>query len=64
MRRGLVDPEMFGVLCDVVQRAWMHLPVERSPEEAPVLHTSSYARAAAIRIIDELGLEVEDPRFR
>lgn len=49
-----VHAELYSVICDVVERAWHHWPVERQPDEAPVFHTSAYARAAANRVIDKL----------
>lgn len=47
----------YAVLYDVIERAWHHEPVQPSPGES--FHTSSYAREAANRIVEELGLEVE-----
>lgn len=56
-----ITAEQYGVLCDVVERARHRWPVQRGDDEAPVLHTSDYAREAAMRIVDELGLELEPP---
>ena len=43
--------EMYGEFCDVVERAWQRWPHQRGPDEAPVLHTSDYARDGANRIL-------------
>ena len=49
-----VYAELYAVICDAVERAWHNWPVERQPGEAPVFHTSAYARAAANRVMDKL----------
>ncbi len=55
--------EIYGVICDAVERAWHNWPVERGADEAPVMHTSAYARAAANRVMEALGeLRDEDTR--
>ncbi len=51
--------EVYGVVCDAVERAWQNWPVERGPDEAPVMHTSEYARAAANRVLDAFA-EIRD----
>ena len=56
-----VTAEQYGDICDVVYRAscgWPLVPDDRDP----YLHTSDVARAAAMRIIEILGLDIEDPR--
>lgn len=55
-----ISVEQYVLLCDVVERAWHHDPVQPRPNE--LFNTSSYAREAANRINDELGLEIEVPR--
>lgn len=52
-----ISADDYAVLCDVVERAWHHEPVEPPPGE--FFYTSDYARQAANRIVRELGLEVE-----
>lgn len=46
----------YAALCDVIERAWQRLPVRPGPGEFG--HTSDYARQAANRVLDELGMEV------
>lgn len=46
----------FGEICDVVERTYQGWPLERGVGEAPVLHTSDAARAAAMRIFEILGI--------
>jgi hypothetical protein len=53
----VINADDYALLCDVVERAWQHWPVE--PHDG-LLHTSSYARAAAMRIVEELGLDEEE----
>ena len=53
----MVTAEQYGDICDVIARAEFGIP-----GDDPHLHTSSVARAGANRIIEILGLEVEDPR--
>lgn len=55
-----VTAGQYGELCDVVFRAQARWPVV--PDD-PHLHTSSYAREGANRILAILGLEVEVPSF-
>lgn len=45
--------ELYTDLCDVVERAWMHLPVAR--DDAEPRNTSAYAREAANRILELVG---------
>ena len=45
--------------CDVAYRMWARWPLEES-QRYPRRHTSAGARAAANRIVEILGLEVED----
>ena len=56
-----VTAEQYGDLCDVVYRASHGMPLVGDPCD-PFMHTSDVARAAAMRIIEILGLEHEDPR--
>jgi len=58
-----VTVEQYGVLCDVVERAWQHWPVNSHKDDV-CSHTSAYARAAANRIVLALGLEFEEIRRR
>jgi hypothetical protein len=44
------DDRFFGVLCDVIERAWQGLPVCSYKNES-FYHTSSYARAEALKIV-------------
>lgn len=46
--------EVYGVVCDAVERAWQHWPVERGADEAPVMHSSAYARQAANRVMEAI----------
>lgn len=50
-----VTAEQYTDLCDVVERARHHWPTEHD-EDNPLTHTSDYARHAAIRILEILGL--------
>lgn len=50
----LENADLFADLCDVVERAWQHWPVD-SYKDGPRRHTSDYSRAAATRILDVLG---------
>lgn len=59
-----VDEHQYAQLCDVVERAWQNWPTERSAKEADCLHTSAYARQAAVKILDILGLKITGPRRR
>jgi hypothetical protein len=52
-----VTPKLYTELCDVVERAWQHWPVDSHLDD-PLKHTSDYARAAAIRILKILGLQL------
>lgn len=54
-----MDAGDYGLLCDVIERAWQQLPVEPEEDERWML-TSSYARAGANRIMRELGLTIDD----
>ena len=49
-----VNTEIYSLLCDVVERAWQHWPVDLQPDEVDTFHTSSYARSAAMRIVKAL----------
>lgn len=53
---------VLGIACDVIERAWQRWPVERGPDEAPVLHSSDYARTAAARILAAIGWDWPDIR--
>jgi hypothetical protein len=55
-----VTADQYGELCDVVERAYHQMPVD-SHKEDPHRHTSDYARAAARRIVDLLGLKDSRP---
>jgi hypothetical protein len=53
--------QLYITLCDVIERAWQHRPVD-SYKDDPVWHTSDYARAGANRLVEvlhALGVEVE-----
>jgi hypothetical protein len=54
-----VTAEQYGEICDVVERTYHGWPLT---DDTGFLHTSREARAAAMRIIEILGLEHEDPR--
>jgi len=54
-----VTAEQYGEICDVVERTYYGWPLT---DDSGHLHTSREARAAAIRIIEILGLEIQDPR--
>ena len=54
-----VTAEQYGDICDVVERTYQNMPLTGGD---PYLHTSREARAATNRIIEILGLEIEDPR--
>lgn len=45
--------ELYGLLCDVIERAWQRWDVDSHKTE-PYSHTSDYARAGANRIMDFL----------
>jgi hypothetical protein len=47
---------LFAEVCNVVERMWLHWPLEGG-EGGPWLHTSDDARAAARKICDILGIE-------
>lgn len=53
-----VTAEQYGDICDAVERTYHGLPLT---DDSPYLHTSKEARAAATRIIEILGLELEEP---
>lgn len=58
--RSALDPhatEAFAEVCDVVERTYAGMPLERGTDEAPVLHTSKEARAAALRIFEIIGID-------
>lgn len=50
----LDDPEFYGVLCDAVERAHQGLPQKHTKKD-PFMHTSTEARKAATRILDEIS---------
>lgn len=57
-----VTADQYGEICDVIEREVL---ATASPGFGPAdgyLHTSPQARAAANRIIEILGLDIEDPR--
>jgi len=45
--------ELYGLLCDVIERAWQHWSVESHVED-PFTHTIEYARAAATKVVDDI----------
>lgn len=49
----------FSEVCDVVERTYQGWPLEPGPDEAPLLHTSAEARAAAMRIFEILGIRCD-----
>ena len=57
-----VTAEQYGEICDVVERTLLAALNGEPLADDGFLHTSPEARAAAIRIIEILGLEDEDPR--
>lgn len=46
--------ELYGVLCDVIERAWQRWDVDSYKNDC-CMHTSDYARAAANRIMEFLN---------
>jgi hypothetical protein len=60
MKKCAVKPKITNIeyneLCDVVERAWQHWPIDPEPDEL-FNHTSNYARTAAMRILDILDIE-------
>ena len=52
-----ITVEQYAALCDVVETAWMHWPVNHDGAD---FFTSDYAREGANRIMEVLGLEHED----
>lgn len=56
-----VTAGQYGEICDVVERTFHGWPLTDT-ESPHLLHTSHEARAAANRIIEILGLEIQDPR--
>lgn len=54
-----VTAEQYGEICDVVERVYHGWPLT---DDSGFLHTSKEARAATNRIIEILGLEIQDPR--
>ena len=55
-----VTAGQYGEICDVVERTYMGMPL--TDDDLRLQHTSHQARAAANRIIEILGLDIEDPR--
>jgi hypothetical protein len=47
--------ELYGDVCDVAERMWQHWPLNDGTD---LRHTSSDARAAALRIFEILGVEL------
>jgi transcriptional regulator of met regulon len=56
LRGRNVSAGQYGDICDIIERAYQGLPLDG--EGDAYKHTSDVARAAAIRIIDTLGLEI------
>jgi hypothetical protein len=54
-----VTVEQYGAICDVIERTYHGMPLTGGD---PYLNTSPEARAATNRIIEILGLDIEDPR--
>jgi hypothetical protein len=54
--RTTYDVELYSLLCDVIERAYLNMPVD-SQEEDHMYHTSDYARAAAMRIVESSELQ-------
>ena len=54
-----VTADQYGQICDVVERTYHGWPLT---DDTGFLHTSREARAAAVRIIEILGLDIQDPR--
>lgn len=54
-----VTAEQYGEICDAVERNYHGWPLT---DDTGFLHTSKEARATAIRIIEILGLDIQDPR--
>lgn len=57
MRDRTITAEHFAILCDVIERAWHDWPTYPD-DDNPFSHTSEYARKGAMRIVDELHLEI------
>lgn len=57
-----VTAEQYGEICDAVERALLTAVYGGPPTDPAFLHTSKEARAAALRIIEILGLDIQDPR--
>jgi hypothetical protein len=54
-----VTAEQYGQICDVVERTYQGWPLD---DDMQYLNTSKEARVATNRIIEILGLEIQDPR--
>jgi len=54
----IISDTMYAIICDAIERASMHLPVNSAPRKT-YLHTSDYARRAANKILEELETEVK-----
>lgn len=48
----------YGEVCDVVERTYQGWPLEHTDND-PFMHTSKEARAAALRIFEILGIELD-----
>jgi hypothetical protein len=48
--------ERYADVCDIVERMWQHWPLN---DGSDFRHTSSDARAAAMKIFEVLGIDVE-----
>ena len=55
-----VTAGQYGEICDVVERTYQRLPLNRGSNDPA--YTSAEARAAATRIVEILGLGYADPR--
>jgi len=57
-----VTAEQYGEICDVVERTYLGMPLAEPDDDLRLQHTSRQARAAALRIVEILGLDIQDPR--
>jgi hypothetical protein len=57
-----VTADQYGEICDVVERNYHGWPLTEPEPLEHLLHTSKEARAATNRIIEILGLEIQDLR--
>ena len=49
----------YGEVCDIVERNYHEWPLEHD-DDNPFMHTSKEARAAALRIFEILGIELDN----